>query len=166
MAVKKTIKRTVKKRRKARKVEPIESVVASLENGISLSAVNKRALSRLSKAETAIARVEKQVTAAVDRVGKAVSSAASLKTPAAKEKAKLKVADARTKLKEVRATMAAAVAERKKAERLARGLNKSLVSAQAKMAKEYDKLAKATEKTMSKTTRRHRTRKKRVVKEA
>jgi hypothetical protein len=164
MAVKKTIKRTVKKRRKARKVEPIDSVIASLESNASLSAVNKRALTLLGRTDAAVARMEKQVATAAERVSKAAASAANVKTPAAKEKAKLKVADARAKLKEVKASMATAVAERKKSERLARGLHKSLVAAQAKMAKEFDKMAKATEKAMAKTTRRRRTRKKRAVK--
>lgn len=165
MAVKKTIKRTVKKRRRARKVEPMENVIASLEANSSVSAVNKRALARLSKAAATVQKVEKLVTAAEDRVGKAVSAAAVAKTAAAKEKAKLKVAASKAGFKEVKASLVVAISERSKAERLARGLHKSLVAAQAKMAKQFDKIAKAAEISIDKKSRRRRTRKKAVVPE-
>lgn len=162
MTVKKTVKRTVKKRRKARKVVSIDSVVAALQENASLSTVNKRALSRLSKADTAVERLEKRVGTAADRVSKAASSVASAKTATAKQR----VVTARNGLKEVKASLSTAVSEQRKAQRLVRGLGKSLSSVQAKMAKDYDKLAKAAEKTADKTTRRRRTRKEKAVKTA
>jgi len=159
-SLKKTVKTSVKKRRRGRKVESIENVVTSLEENSSVSDVNKRALARLDKAAVAVARMEKQISSAQERVAKAVASVSTVKTPAAKEKAKLKVSTAKAALKEVRAEFAGAVSEKRKAERLARGLHKSLVSARAKMAKEFDKLAKAAEKAADKKTRRRRRRKK------
>ncbi|MGD8909348.1 MAG: hypothetical protein PVI92_08355 [Chromatiales bacterium] len=163
MAVKKTVKGTVKKRRKARKVVPVESVISSLQENAPLSAVNSRTLSRIKQADTAVAKIEKQVEAAAGRVSKAVESVAKAKTAAAKANAKERVATARAGLKEVKASLAQATSEQKKALRLGKALNKSIQSAQAKMAKEYDKMAKAAEKAAEKTTRRRRTRKKRAV---
>ena len=162
MAVKKTIKRTVKKRRRARKVEPMENVVASLEANTAVSVVNKRALARLNKAAATVVKAEKQVAVAQDRVSKAMAAAAAVKTAAAKENAKAKVAASKASLKEVKASLTAAISERSKAERLARGLHKSLVSAQAKMAKQFDKVAKAAEIAIDKKGRRRRGRKKAV----
>jgi len=162
MAVKKTVKRTVKKRRKARSVVPMDNVIASLEASVAVSAVNKRTLARLNKAAATVLKAEKLVISAEDKVSKAIAAAAAMKTAAAKEKAKLKVAASKGGLKEVKASLAAATAERSKAERLARGLHKSLVAAQAKMAKQFDKVAKKAEIAIDKKSRRRRTRKKAV----
>jgi hypothetical protein len=163
MAVKKTIKRTVKKRRRARKVVPMESVVALLEANSSVSAVNRRALTRLNKTTVAVQKAEKLVASAQDRVSKAVTAASAVKTAAAKEKAKLKVAASKAGLKEAKASLTAVNSERSKAERLVRGLHKSLVAAQTKMAKQFDKVAKAAEIAIDKKSRRRRRTRKKTV---
>lgn len=166
MAVKKTVKRTVKKRRKARVVVSIDSVISSLEDNAELSPVNKRTLARIKQANSAVAKLEAKVATATERVRKTAESVAKSKTAKAKENAKLRVATARDGLKEIKASLALATAEQRKAVRLGRVLGKSIRAAHAKMAKDYEKLAKAAEKASEKTTRRRRTRKKRVAKEA
>jgi hypothetical protein len=165
MAAKKTVKRTVKKRRKARKVVSIDSVVTTLQENAALSSVNKRAVSKLKKCDTAVERSGKKVATASERVTKATAAVAKAKTAAAKQNARAKVAAAREAVKAAKADLSAAVAEQKKVERLARGLATVLGRAQAKMAKEYDKVATAAEKSADKP-RRRRARKKRVAKKA
>ena len=159
------VKKTAKKRRAAKKVNvvSIENIIDALQSNAELSGVNKRTIIRLNKSEAMVARQEKSVAASLERVDKARVAIADAKTPAAKDKAKARLTLAQIKAKEIKANLSMAVAEQKKAERLARGLFKVMESARVKMMREYDKSAKAQEKAIDKPARRRRTSKKKVV---
>jgi hypothetical protein len=162
------LKKTVKKRRRAkRKVVSMEAITETLMEGKNISDANKRALDRLNAAEKALARHDKQVESNSAKVEKARTAFSNAKTPAAKEKAKARLTDAQTILKEVKAERTAAMGEVRKATRLAKGLYKALQAAQTKMVKDFEKTAKILEKAVDKRTRRRRrTSKKRVAVEA
>jgi hypothetical protein len=159
------LKKTVKKRRRAkRKVVSLDTITEALQAEISLSAANKNALSRLEKAEKALARQDKLVDTNIGRVEKARASLAGAKTPASKEKAKLRLADAQAQLKQVKAERTQLASEQSKAVRLAKGLYKAMQAAKAKMVKDFEKSAKALEKAVdTKKRRRRRTTKKKVA---
>jgi hypothetical protein len=157
------LKKTVKKRRRAkRKVVSMETIAEALQAEITLSTSNKRALGRLNAANKAVERQDKLVETNSDRVSKARGAVAGAKTAASKEKAKERLATAQTKLKEVRAARTIAVGEQRKAERLAKGLYTAMQGARAKMVKEFEKAAKSIEKSVDKTRRRRRSKKKAV----
>jgi ribosomal protein S12 methylthiotransferase accessory factor YcaO len=158
------LKKTVKKRRRAkRKVVSIETITEALQAEISLSSYNKRALSRLSTAEKAVERLDKKVEIASEKVTKARATVANAKTPASTEKAKDRLAGFQASLKEAKAERAAAITEQRKSLRLAKGLYTAMKKSQTKMVKEYEKAAKILEKTSNKTTRRRRRSKKKAV---
>jgi hypothetical protein len=158
------LKKTVKKRRRAkRKVLSIDTITEALQAEIALSSSNKRALTKLATAENAVDRQEKLVESNGEKVIKARAAVANAKTPASKEKAKERLADAQAKLKEIKAARTAAMAEKRKAERLAKGLYMAMQKSRAKMVKEYEKTAKSLEKAAEKTRRRRRSRKKAAV---
>jgi hypothetical protein len=158
------LKKTVKKRRRAkRKVVSMETITEALLAETTLSSSNKRALSKLDAAEKAVARQDQLVESNSEKVAKARAAVASAKTPASKEKAKERLAAAQTKLKEIKAARTAAVAEQRKAERLAKGLYMAMQKARVKMVKEYEKAAKVLEKAAGKTRRRRRSKKKAVA---
>jgi hypothetical protein len=151
------LKKTVKKRRRAkRKVVSIETIVEALQADITLSSSIKGSLSRLAAADKAVARQDKTVETNSERVNKARTAVASAKTAASKEKAKARLADAQAKLKEVKAARSVAVTEQRKAARLAKGLHNALQGARAKMVKDFEKAAKSLEKSVDKKTRRRR----------
>jgi hypothetical protein len=158
------LKKTVKKRRRAkRKVVSMETITEALQADINLSAANKRALSRLSKAEIALERQDKVVATNSDRVEKARSAVSSAKTAASKAKAKERLNAAQDKLKQVKADRSVLVSEQSKAIRLAKGLYKAMQSAQAKMIKDFEKSAKSLEKAVDTQRRRRRRTKKKVA---
>jgi ribonuclease E len=158
------LKKTVKKRRRAkRKVISMETITEALQAENELSSSNKRALTKLASAEKDVARQDKLVESNSDKVAKVRASVANAKTPASKEKAKERLAAAQAKLKEVKAARAAAIAEQRKAERLAKGLYMAMQKARVKMVKEYEKAAKSLEKAAGKTRRRRRSKKKAVA---
>lgn len=163
MAVKKTVKkrRTVKKM----KVDSIDSVVASLQANIALSAVNKRAIDKLKKSEASVMKLQKQVAGHQERIEKARNAVANSKTPAAKEKAKIRLNLALSAAREVKTSLSNEVSEQKKAIRLVRSLQKAFASAHTKMLREYDKKAKSLEKMADKPLRRRRTSKKKAIHE-
>jgi hypothetical protein len=159
-----TLKKTVKKRRRAkRQVISIETITEALQAENELSASNKRALNKLALAEKAVAGQDKLVESSNQKVVKARTAAANAKTPASKEKAKERLAAAQAKLKEVKAARAAAIADQRKAERLAKGLYMAMQKTRVKMVKEYEKAAKSLEKAAEKTRRRRRSKKKAVA---
>ncbi|MES9941498.1 MAG: hypothetical protein ABW104_20370 [Candidatus Thiodiazotropha sp. 6PLUC2] len=159
------LKKTVKKRRRAkRKVVSMETITAALQADINLSAANKRALARLTKADKALERQDKLVETNNDRVEKARAAAGTAKTAASKAKAKERLSAAQDKLKQVKADRTALVSEQRKAARLAKGLYTAMQSARAKMVKDFEKSAKALEKAVdTKKRRRRRTSKKKVA---
>jgi phage-related protein len=158
------LKKTVKKRRRAkRKVISMETIAEALQAEISLSPANKRALSRLNAATKAVARQDKLMDSTGERVTKARAAVAKAKTPASKDKAKQRVTAAQTKLNEVKAARTAAIADQRKAERLAKGLYMAMQRARAKMTKEYQKVAASLETAVDKKTRRRRRSKKKAV---
>ncbi|MCU7905860.1 MAG: hypothetical protein KZQ76_08370 [Candidatus Thiodiazotropha sp. (ex Epidulcina cf. delphinae)] len=151
------LKKTVKKRRKARRnVVSIETIVEALQAEVTLSAANKRALSRLNAADKAIARQDTTLDSAGKRVSKARQAVADAKTPASKERARARLAEVQAKLKEIKVNRATLVSERRKAERLAKGLYKAMQTARTRMLKDYEKAAKSLEKAVDKRTRRRR----------
>ncbi|MBV2120796.1 MAG: hypothetical protein N0E59_13275 [Candidatus Thiodiazotropha taylori] len=158
------LKKTVKKRRRAkRKVVSMEAITEALQADINLSAANKRALSRLSKAEKALERQDKMLATNSERVAKARAAVSSAKTPASKAKAKERLSAAQDKLKQVKADRTALASEQGKAVRLAKGLYKAMQSARAKMMKDFEKSAKALEKAVDSPRRRRRRAKKKVA---
>lgn len=158
------LKKTVKKRRRAkRKVISMETITEALQAETALSSSNNRALTKLASAEKAVARQDKLVESNSEKVTKARAAVANAKTPASKEKAKERLAAAQAKLKEVKAARTAAMAEQRKAERLAKGLYAAMQKARTKMVKEYEKAAKSLEKAAGKTRRRRRSKKKAAV---
>ncbi|MES9945947.1 MAG: hypothetical protein ABW080_13395 [Candidatus Thiodiazotropha sp.] len=158
------LKKTVKKRRRAkRKVISMETIAEALQAEVSLSPSNKRALSRLNAADKAVARQEKLMDSSGERVTKARAAVAKARTPASKEKAKQRLSAAQAKVKEVKAARTAAMADQRKAQRLAKGLYMAMQRSRAKMVKEYEKVAASLEKAVDKKTRRRRRSKKKAV---
>jgi hypothetical protein len=151
------LKKTVKKRRRAkRKVVSMETIVEALQANITLSPSITRSLNRLTAADKAVARQDKTVEINSGRVDKARLAVGNAKTVASKEKAKVRLVDAQAKLKEAKAERSAAVAEQRKAARLAKDLDKAIKGSQARMVKEFEKAAKSLEKAIDKRTRRRR----------
>jgi len=159
------LKKTVKKRRRAKRtVVSVETITEALQADADVSAANKRALSRISAANKAIARLDKLVDSNSERVNKARLALSNAKTPSSKEKAKARLTEAKDKLKAIKAERTAAASELRKAIRLAKGLHKALQIARAKMIKDFNKTAKLLEKAAdTKTRRRRRTSKKKAV---
>jgi len=159
------VKKTVKKRRATKKagVNSIDTIIQSLSTHSNFSSVNKRAIDRLKKTAASVAKHEKLLTTAKERVEKAKDAVANAKTPATKDKAKARLSVAQGNLKELKAKVATEITEQKKSERLLRGLDKALTTAQKKMQREYDKQAKTLEKAVDKPLRRRKTSKKKVV---
>jgi hypothetical protein len=159
------IKKTVKKRRTTKKVRvsSIESIIDTLRDNAQFSAVNKRAIDRLKKSASSVAKQQKLFVSAQERVDKARLAIKNAKTPVAKDKAKIRLALALSKLKEIKTILSSETAEQKKAERLLRSLDRAFASAHMKMQREYDRKAKALEKGIDKPARRRRTSKKKVV---
>lgn len=158
------LKKTVKKRRRAkRKVISMETIAEALQAEISLSPSNKRALSRLNAADKAVARQDKLMDSSGERVTKARAAVTKARTPASKDKAKQRLSAAQAKVKEVKAARTAAIADQRKAQRLAKGLYMAMQRSRAKMVKEYEKVAASLEKAVDKKTRRRRRSKKKAV---
>jgi len=159
------LKKTVKKRRRAKRaVVSVETITEALRADIDVSAANKRALDRLSAADKATTRLDKLLDTNIERVNKARLAISKAKTPASKAKAKVRLAEAQDKLKQIKAERTAAAGEQRKALRLAKGLQKALQNARTKMIKDFEKTAKALEKAAgTKVRRRRRTSKKKVV---
>jgi hypothetical protein len=159
------VKKTVKKRRSTKKIKvnSIETIIDKLNENAELSSVNKRAIERLKKSASMVARQEKLRATSEQRVEKARNAVANAKTPAIKVKAKDRLRLAQSNLRELKTNLAVEITEKKKAERLLRGLDKALTAAQRKIQREYDKKAKVLEKGVDRPLRRRKATKKKVV---
>ena len=159
------VKKTVKKRRATKKsrANSIETIVDRLNENAQFSSANKRAIDRLEKSVATVAKQEKLLGTSKERVEKARNAVANAKTPATKEKAKARLGLAQSAFKELKTTLVSEVTEQKKIERLLRGLDKALTATQTKLQREYDKKAKALEKSVDRPLRRRKTSKKKVV---
>jgi hypothetical protein len=162
------VKKGVKKRRSVKKasVESLDKIVDALNADAYLSEVNKRAITRFNRSNTAVSRQERLAAANKERIGKARDAIANAKTPGAREKAKMRLDAAQNKFREVKAELSAAISERRKAERLVKGLYKAMEKARVRMLREYDKEAKAMEKAVDKPLRRRRRTSKKKVPES
>ena len=131
-----------KKKRVARKKFDIAAVVAAVET-VTVSKINKMAVTQFAKAEKALERANTAVATAQARVDKAKEAVASAKTPAAKAKQRERAATLGAALTKAKAAVRVVTAEKRTAERLVLALHKAHEKAYADYMKAYDRSAAA-----------------------
>lgn len=166
MAIKKTSKKKVSKKKSARKVViSIEKVIDIVSSQSSISPACKEAVVNFNAAMRSLTAVNKKVIAFTGRFEKSLANVDNAKTPKQKDLAKSRLKNSKEARNAVVADAKAKTKAVNDAEKVLRGLATLYTSSMARFQKEFTRNAAAKVKVLKpKTTRRRVTRKKAVTK--
>ena len=165
MAIKKTSKKKVSKKKSARKVVmPIENVIDIVASQSKISPACKEAVMNYNAAMRSLAAVNKKVIAFTGRFEKSLANFEKAKSPKQKNLAKERLAASRIAKSEVIADAKAKTKAANDAEKVLRGLAALYASSMAKFEKQFARNAAAKAKALKPKARRRTASKKKAVK--
>jgi len=165
MAIKKTGKKRVTKKRATRKsITPIETVIEIVTSQSKISPACKEAVVNYNAAMRSLTAVNKKVIAFTGRLEKSLANVDSAKTPKQKDLAKTRLAASKVAKAEVIADAKAKTKAVNDAEKVLRALGNLYTTSMAKFQKEFARNAATKAKALQPKVRKKRTAKKKAVK--